>query len=271
LDAAKYADCSDTYKHNLIRAIQAPFNWALERKELKKQIGENPLAGLEKPAQTARDVYATEDQWRQIIAGVKDECFRDFLEICHETGCRPIEARMVTAENFDRENRQWYFADPPKKLRGKKRPRIVRLNDRAFEICQRLALKHPSGPLLRNADRQPWKKNALNCRRKRLREKLGFYFTPYATRHSFVTDALKRGADPVSVAELLGQKDTKMIMEVYLARATRHYWPVANKSLSTASTACVHSTGEVAATICVEYDARRLSSTDVLDVFAVAE
>ena len=209
-----FAETSDNYRHNLIRSIQAAFNWAMGRKDLRRQIGEHPLIGLKKPAQTPREAYVTDAQWKTITENVKGE-FLDFLTILKETGCRPQEAREVEAKHFDRTGRRWYFPKPVKKLRGKPEPRIVHLTDRAFEICQRLALKRPSGPLFVNEDSEPWKKNAINCRCKRLRDKLGFNLQVYSLRHTFCTDALKRGVDPLTVAKLMGHKNATMVMEVY--------------------------------------------------------
>lgn len=212
--AAYYPDASDNYKHNLLRALQAPFNWAMKRKELRKIMGENPLTGLETPSATPREVYVDADQWAKIIDNV-DGPFKDLLIVLHETGCRPQEARAVEAKHFDREGRRWYFPIPPKKVRGKQEPRIVLLTDTAFEICQRLALKYPAGPLFRNERGRPWVKDALNCAIRRLRGKIGFAACIYSLRHSFATDRLKAGVDPLTVARLMGHKDATMVMRVY--------------------------------------------------------
>jgi integrase len=212
---AAYASLSDNYRHNLIRSVQAAFNWAMKRKEWRRQIGENPLIGLEKPAQTPRDAYVTAEQWAKILETVTDAPFLDLLTVLKETGCRPQEAEQVESKHFDRDGRRWYFPEPVKKLRGKPETRIVHLTDRAFEICQRLALKNPTGPLFRNLKALPWKKNAINCRCKRLRDKLGFNLCVYSIRHTFCTDALTRGVDPLTVAKLMGHKDATMVMKVY--------------------------------------------------------
>lgn len=208
----RYKDRSNTYRHNLARSVVAAFNWAV--KPARKLLKENPLAGMEKPAQTPRKAYIDDSQWDKIMA-VVDGNFRDFLEIMRETGCRPQEARVVTAEHFQRENKRWYFPDPPKKVPGEKEPRIVYLNDCAFEICQRLALKNPTGPLFQNDDGTAWQKNTLTARCARLKKKLGFGFCVYGVRHAWCTAALKRGVDPLTVATLMGHRDATMIMKVY--------------------------------------------------------
>ena len=185
-----------------------------ERKRHGKTNFYCELNGKQHGLGTDREAYIDDEQWGKIMAVVSGP-FRDFLEILRETGCRPQEARVVTAANLDRDNRRWYFADPPKKVRGKKQPRIVHLNDRAFEICQRLAMKHPTGPLFVNEDGTGWQKNTLTARCARLKTKLGFGFCVYGVRHAWCTDALKRGVDPLTVATLMGHKDATMIMKVY--------------------------------------------------------
>lgn len=219
-----FSHLSDNYRCNLIRPIQAAFNWAKQnRRDWRKQLADDPLAGLKKPAQTPREAYIDADQWAKVLA-TAGGALLDFLTILKETGCRPQEARAVEAKHFDREGRRWYFPKPIKKVRGTPKPRIVYLNDRAFEVCQRLALKHPIGPLFRNERGEPWKRNTLNHACRNLRIKLDFDLCPYALRHTFCTDALTRGVDPLTVAELMGHANGLMVMKVYqnLGKCTDH-------------------------------------------------
>lgn len=203
------------YRHNLIRPIQAAFNWAkANRRDWRKHLADDPLAGLKKPKQTPREAYITPEQWAKVLETAKGE-FLDLLIVLKESGARPQELRLAEAKHFDREGRRLYFPEPIKKVRGEQRERIIRLEGQAFEIAQRLALKHPSGPLFRNNDGEPWTKNALNWRCRRLRKKLGFALCPYALRHTFCTDALTRSVDPLTVAELMGHRDGQMVMRVY--------------------------------------------------------
>ena len=78
--------------------------------------------------------------------------------------------------------------------------------------------RNPEGPLFRKhrGDR-PWNRNAIRCRFKRLREKLGLEagVVCYGLRHAFVTDALERGVPIATLAEIVGHADTKMISAVY--------------------------------------------------------
>lgn len=213
--ASHFSEAKANYRHNLIRPIQAAFNWAkVNRRDWRKQLADDPLAGLKKPKQTPRDAYITAEQWAKVLETAEGE-FLDLLIVLKESGARPQELRLAEAKHFDREGRRLYFPKPIKKVRGEQRERIIRLEGRAFEVVQRLALKYPSGPLFRNERRNAWTKNALNWRCKRLRDKLGFKLCPYSLRHTFCTDALTRGVDPLTVAELMGHRDGQMVMRVY--------------------------------------------------------
>jgi integrase len=193
-----------------MRTVQRVFNWAVQSGRLEK----SPLRTLKRPAATSRDVYLMPDQYKAMLAAIpQDDAFRDFVTVMRETGCRPQEARRVEARHFDREGRCWTF--PKEEAKGGREARVVLLNDRAFEITQRLALKYPEGPLFRNQRGNPWKKVALLNRCHRLREKLHFHICPYAIRHTFATDAIVRGVDLVTIAQLMGHKNLEMLQRIY--------------------------------------------------------
>ena len=63
----------------------------------------------------------------------------------------------------------------------------------------------------------PCHRNAVRCRFRRLRQKLGLDagVVAYAFRHSWTTDALEKGVPIATVAELLGHSDTKMVSAHY--------------------------------------------------------
>ena len=213
--ASHFSEAKANYRHNLIRPIQAAFNWAkVNRRDWRKHLADDPLAGLKKPKQTPRDAYITAEQWAKVLETAEGE-FLDLLIVLKESGARPQELRLAEAKHFDREGRRLYFPKPIKKVRGEQRERIIRLEGRAFEIVQRLALKYPNGPLFRNERRNAWTKNALNWRCKRLRDKLGFALCPYSLRHTFCQDAINRGVHPVMLAELIGHANALMVMKVY--------------------------------------------------------
>jgi integrase len=221
-----YKASGQSDRNGACRAMARTFNWA------KKAglIAANPIEGMERPGPVSRDCYITPEQWSEVIALVKaDDPFADLLWFLHETGARPQEARTVSAKTFDKKRQ--CFVLQLKDSKGKKHRRVIRLNRKAFETCKRLAMKYPDGPLFRNSFGNPWTAYSLNNRFARLREKLQkakvkartwerekewvAMLFPYVLRHTFITDALLRGVDPLTVSLLAGHKDTTMVMRVY--------------------------------------------------------
>lgn len=191
-----------------VRAVLRAFNWAVKSGHLEK----NPIAGVEKPAATPRECYIEPEQWTKLLGLVKGP-FRDFLTILRETGCRPQEAKMVEARHFDRQMNAWVF--PRKESKGKKRQRVVPLNGAALALTQRLVAKHPTGPLFLNSKGEPWTNNALRCRFRSLSRKMKLELCCYAIRHSFITDALLRGVEPMTLATIVGHVNIDMIWTTY--------------------------------------------------------
>lgn len=211
----QYGELSGSTRNAAARCALRAFNWAVE----KREIPENPIKGIEKARPSKRKVYIDEKQWESIVAEFPtDDPFADFLIIMRETGCRPQEARKAEALHWNRDDAAWVF--PVDESKGKRESRVVPLNNRATEITRRLALKYPTGPLFRNEDGEPWSRHSINCRFKRLSERLTkrigtkFKVFAYAIRHTFVTDAIRNGVDPVTVAAICGHSP-KMAMEIY--------------------------------------------------------
>jgi integrase len=206
---------SDNYKRNLIRAVKACFRWAKDQ----EYIEHSPIRSLKVPSAVSRgdEAYLMPGQWDRLVEKVNKSrdggVLLDILTVMKETGCRPQEARKVEAKHFDRTGRCWIIPKPESK--GKKEARVIHLSDKAFEICQRLALKYLEGPLFRNSSGNPWRTEVLDYRCQRLSKRLGFRVTPYSIRHTFCTDAIIRGVDLQTIATLMGHSDLKMISRVY--------------------------------------------------------
>lgn len=75
-------------------------------------------------------------------------------------------------------------------------------------------MKHPSGFLFRNGGEQ-WTRFAIADRFGKLKSKVGQRYRLYDFRHSFITNGLKRGVDPITMASLVGHVSLKMIHEIY--------------------------------------------------------
>ena len=197
------------------KTIKGAFNWAVRQ----GLIAASPLVGLKVPAGLSRDLLITSDQWKRIMAVACGE-FRDVLIVLRETGCRPQEARAFEAGHVRGDHIILAKLDS----KGKRYNRVVWLTPTAESIIRRLAEQYPEGKLFRNKWGRPWSGGRLTERCTTLGKKLKISFCPYALRHTWITEALERGVDPVTLAVLAGHRDTTMICRVYqhLTRKPEH-------------------------------------------------
>ncbi len=217
----EFAEHDENTKRNAIRNVQRAFNWAVKNRKLKA----SPITGVEKPAYTPRDKIIEPEQWRQLVALLNagsdsGRCFLDILTVMRQTGCRPIEARTVEAKDLDRQNHCFVFERGKSKGHGKGKKqkaerRIVPLTAEVFGLCEKQALKYPTGPLFRNVKGTPWTSHAIHRRCKRLNDQLSFSINVYAIRHTWATEAMERGVDVITIAKIMGHKNLNMLLEVY--------------------------------------------------------
>lgn len=201
--------CTDNGKNGAARAVARAFNWA----QKQGLIASSPIAGMERPAAAPRDVYLEEADWKKALTEVKaSDPFYDIAVFLRATGCRPVEARIVQACHWDRKETLVFER---KNSKGKKIKRVIRLNSVAQGVVRKLALAHPDGPLFLNRRGRPWTTTGLNQAFLVVAEKTGLPVFPYVLRHSWCTDALLRGVDPLTVSVLMGHKDATMVMRVY--------------------------------------------------------
>lgn len=206
----------DTSKHDAISILQRAFSWAVKR----RMLDTHPLRDIEeKPAKRRREFVLSPEQWTTVLSQVKDSCFRDLLTFLWETGCRPLEARQLEARYCDIENNLAVY--PLQQSKGKRRRRVLFLNATATEICRRLCETHPTGPIFLNRLGNAWTKDAMQCRLSRLRVKLDMpELCAYTFRHSFATQGLINGVDPVTLGHLMGHVDGTMVARQYQHLAT---------------------------------------------------
>ncbi|MEO1530422.1 MAG: site-specific integrase, partial [Planctomycetota bacterium] len=88
---------------------------------------------------------------------------------------------------------------------------VIFLSRQPHEIVRRLAKERPTGVLFRNSRGNPWTKDAVVNRLRRISEKVGFRVIAYGARHSYATNALIKSVDAVSLSHLMGHKDTRMV------------------------------------------------------------
>lgn len=201
------AQWSDNTANDAISIVQRMLNWSVE----EGYFTFNPLSKLRKPRRTRRDVVYTHEQWAKIREAANGPLI-DLLDFLVATGCRPKEARTIEKRHLH-EDLAIFPADESK---GETEARVIFLSPRAKGIVDRLLLLHPTGPLFRNTRGNPWTKDSIKCRLNRMSKKLGFRVIAYGARHTFATNALtERGVDPISLAHLMGHKDTAMVARVY--------------------------------------------------------
>jgi len=194
---------NDGMKQGAMIAVKRVFNWLTKQGYIER----SPLLGLELPAQGRRERVITRKEFQSILARYVNDPFADLLELAWETGARAQELWKLEARHV--QGRCWVF--PARESKGKRRPRIVHLNDRALAITQRLVLKHPAGKLLCNEDGAPWTRHAVSCRFLRLKKKINEKLCLTNFRHSYATRMIEGGADSVLVAAALGYHDLSMV------------------------------------------------------------
>ena len=196
---------SDTTANCAIRCVARAFSWAAKLGHVEA----NPLVKIERPTASSRECDLTQDQLSRVCLAA-DEDLGTLIEVMAQTGCRPQEARRIEARHLVGKT----VTFPRAESKGKKCQRVIVLTELAYGTLRRLALKYPTGPLLRVGG-EAWTSGVLASRFNRLAKKLGFEVSAYHIRHKYCTDALERGVDPVTVSTLMGHSDMKMVWSVY--------------------------------------------------------
>jgi integrase len=101
----KHTTWGDCQRRGAIIAVQRPYNWAVKL----GYIESNPIAYIEKPRARRRESNVTPAEWATICDSFPEgDPFRDLLEFCWQTGCRPQEAKAIEARHVtaDRRSRQ---------------------------------------------------------------------------------------------------------------------------------------------------------------------
>ena len=130
------------------------------------------------------------------------------------SGARPQEMRRVEAHHYEAELARIVLLREESK--GKKRRRVIYLDDVTCPIVERLIACHPRGTLFRNSRGRPWTADALSARFRRLRMKLEMpKLCAYTLRHSYAHWQLTSGTDAHIVSKLLGHSDGRMLETRY--------------------------------------------------------
>lgn len=158
----------------------------------------------EKEADGARKLYLTKEQ-RIALVGAAEGGLRDLIECITLTGCRPGDPAAVLRSGYDARTGSVTFTT-------KKHPRTIPLSPKAKALFDRLAKKkNPKDHLFTRDTGEPWKAQDWREGVKDAAARAGLppETVLYTLRHSWVTDALVQGMDPLTVARLAG---TSMLM-----------------------------------------------------------
>lgn len=201
---------SPTTKHDYISLVSGMFNWGIQW----GLVEANPLAKMPKPKRRVRQDYLPADRFQEFFDALTNDAIRDFVTVQLETGCRPMEMFKMSAAEFDAAGERVVFDIEDSK--GNHTSRVIFLTPRALAIVTRLAALYPVGPIFRNTRGVPFNKDSINCYMRRLKVKLAMPSLCATTlRHSYAVWRLHNGDDPLSVAKMMGHKDTRMLATRY--------------------------------------------------------
>ena len=189
--------------------------------ERARLIDRTPLLGLQRPpvGSRAADVIISADEHAKLLA-VAPPAFRDLLTILHATGCRPGEAAQIATVDVDWAAGTAIIRKHKTAARGKRR--VLYLTAGVLELFRTLAVRYPTGPLLRNRIGKTWTRATVGMAMRKAARAAGVPGkVAYGYRHTYATDALAAGVPDAHVAELLGHASTAMLHRHYSHLATR--------------------------------------------------
>ena len=206
---------NSTTRSDAAQKVLTMLKWAVEQQYLDK----HPIPAFRKPRRQVREVFYTEEQWALVKSHIPDQAMLDLLEFLWTTGARPQEARKLTAEYVMLEKAMCVL--PRRESKGGM-GRVIYMPISTTQLVSARAKKYPQGPIFRNTRGNPWTKDAVVCRLRRLSKKVGFRVIAYGTRHSFCSRALVSGSDTTVVAELMGHTSKDMVAKVYAKLSQNH-------------------------------------------------
>lgn len=221
-----------------IAAVKRCFNWAVA----EGLIDRNPLAGVKKPAASRREFLVSDEQHAAMIAAEdrgresdrRAAVFRAVLIALKHSGQRPGMVASVRVEDVADDCSAWVMRQH-KNRRKTGAPLVIYLSPCLQALTRAAIGSRTSGPLFTNSRGEPWTSNAIRCRMRELRRKLGLPAgaVAYAYRHTWITGALKNGVGLAATAELAGHSDLKMISRHYghLDKEAEHLKAAAAKAV----------------------------------------
>jgi integrase len=178
--------------------LRCCWNWAIESEGLG--LVKNPFQKIDLLPEYERQRIATNAEF-QLLLRHSDALFRQVLLCCRYMPIRPQDLRTLqwVGENYvDFENHCWVIRkDKTVKTRKNKQPKIIMMPP-FIESLLRWRQKHAGGSpyVFVNEDGNPWRRDSLVLRMRRLRERAeikpdanGEEFMLYTNRHTYLTNA----------------------------------------------------------------------------------
>jgi integrase len=196
--------------------LKAAMNWAAAPGKGGGVIPRNPLQGMPLPRcrKRAAQVVVEDGEFERLLGLVRSPAMRDVLVVLWETGTRPGNLALAMAVNLAEDGTALVFdehnTDPAssvhKAFKKTGRALVVPLTDAPRDVCLRLRLRHPEGPLFRTANGLPWYKHRLANMVRYYAKRAGLEgrFMAYSARHSRTTALLESGVSDVDVAAIMG-------------------------------------------------------------------
>ena len=202
-----------------VQVVRRLYNWGRR----VKLVTTNPAAEVERPALGERERILTPHEMARLLRAA-DKHFRPYLLALRHTLARPGEIRAarwgdVVMEPHPAILLRDYKAKRRRKAANRQTVRVIPLDDRMVRLLDRLARRsstEPTEPVWRNRFGKPWTANAVRCRMRRLREKVGLgpddngeQIVAYSLRHTGATAATGSGVSDRTLADLMGHTSTE--------------------------------------------------------------
>ena len=198
---------------------------------------DNPAADIQrKPIRSKRPTVPTRDQFRRLVAAIRESDGRedsqakakdgaDLVELLAYSGCRLDEARNLKWRDVDGERDVFTITGGERGTKNHE-PRTVPMNDALRRLFERLRADNTPPPdafIVKT-------KSARKCIDTATR-RLGLpHLTHHALRHFFATTAIESGGDIPTVARMLGHKDGgALLMKIYGHLRQEHAFAVAKR------------------------------------------
>lgn len=200
---------NDTSQYNARRSVFRAFNWAVE----EDLLAENPLKGMKRTKPAPRQRAMTEQEYSAMLQARRGP-FRTLLFSLWNTGARPSELRGLKWPQVEADR---LVLAEHKTVKQTGKARIIQLNRPMQRLLRFLRQRAKSEYVFLNRRSKPWTCNAVRLNVARLKKKLNLAddLCVYLTRHAFGTNAILRGVDVATTAQLMGHSSLEMISKVY--------------------------------------------------------